>query len=173
MRNVSRWRLRPAIRVAINCAEVRCARHDDAFRDDPVGLCDVPGTGRRGPDGSGGWGGAAANTQDDQAGDAEGALACSDLCEPNRQRQPLDPVARGGRPACATETLYVPGTQTILGHDEVCTDFCYRSKRSPVLHFGLGTTDRIDVLVTTRTGAEQRFRGVPADKSHTLEISTP
>lgn len=69
-------------------------------------------------------------------------------------------------------TLYRPGTEEVLGYEEVRTDFCYRSKRSPVLHFGLGVADTVDVEVTTRDGRTQRFSGLAADRSHTLELAT-
>ena len=70
----------------------------------------------------------------------------------------------------ARVTLYAPGTQTILGFDEVRTDFCYRSKRSPILHFGLGSVECVDVQVTTRDGRTKKFEGLPADKTHALHI---
>ena len=68
-------------------------------------------------------------------------------------------------------TVFRAGTQEILGYDEVRTDFCYRSKRSPILHFGLGAANRIDVQITTRGGGTKRFRDLPADKLHTLGTS--
>jgi hypothetical protein len=68
-------------------------------------------------------------------------------------------------------TLFVTGTQTILGFDEVRTDFCYRSKKSPTLHFGLGSVESVDVQVTTRAGQTQKFKGLPADKTHVLHIN--
>jgi hypothetical protein len=70
-------------------------------------------------------------------------------------------------------TVFKAGTQEILGYDEVRTDFCYRSKRSSTLHFGLGSVDRIDVEVVTRDGREKRFEGVTVDELHTLEIASP
>ena len=70
-------------------------------------------------------------------------------------------------------TIYAPEKQTILGHDEVRTDFCYRSKRSPILHFGLGSETAVNVLVRTRSGAQQEFRNLIADQTHTLTITEP
>ena len=64
--------------------------------------------------------------------------------------------------------IYAPGTTTILGCDDVRTDFCYRSKRSPVLHFGLGSVQQVDITVVTRDGRRQRFEGLTADQIHTL-----
>jgi len=70
-------------------------------------------------------------------------------------------------------TVYNSGTGEILGYDEVRTDFCYRSKKSPLLHFGLGTSDRVDVLLKTRNGRTKRFHGLAADTTHNLEVSRP
>ena len=67
--------------------------------------------------------------------------------------------------------LYAPGTKTILGCDEVRTDFCYRSKRSPILHFGLGAAQKVNVLVETRNGTQQEFKNLKADQTHTLTIT--
>lgn len=71
----------------------------------------------------------------------------------------------------ARVTLFVKETQSILGFDEVRTDFCYRSKRSPTLHFGLGSVDSVDVKVTTRDGRTKKFEGLPADMTHVLHIN--
>jgi len=68
-------------------------------------------------------------------------------------------------------TLFKMGTQEILGHDEVRTDFCYRSKRSPTLHFGLGSISRVDVLVTTRDGQVREFSGLPVDAPYLLRLN--
>lgn len=62
------------------------------------------------------------------------------------------------------------GEQAILGTDEVRTDFCYRSKRSPLLHFGLGPVDQIDIVVTQPNGEKTTFDNLPADQIHTLDI---
>jgi hypothetical protein len=68
-------------------------------------------------------------------------------------------------------TVCKTGTKEILGYDEVRTDFCYRSKKSPTLHFGLGPERVVDVLVRTRTGAQQRFNNLKADHTHTLTVT--
>ena len=60
------------------------------------------------------------------------------------------------------------GATEFLGVDEVRTDFCYRSKRSPVLHLGLGQAARVDVRVVTRYGQEKVFRGLEAGRVHLL-----
>jgi hypothetical protein len=70
-------------------------------------------------------------------------------------------------------TVFKTGTKEILGYDEVRTDFCYRSKKSPTLHFGLGPETTVDVLVKTRSGAEQWFKNLKANQSHTLTIGKP
>jgi hypothetical protein len=70
-------------------------------------------------------------------------------------------------------TVYAAGTQEIVGYDEVRTDFCYRSKKSPTLHFGLGPVETVDIQVTTRDGRIYEFDGLPADKTHLLEINKP
>lgn len=75
-------------------------------------------------------------------------------------------------PAISARVLvYQAGTQTILGSDEVRTDFCYRSKRLPVLHFGLGKVGRVDVrVVRPNGGGEQWICGLAAGKVHTLKL---
>jgi hypothetical protein len=82
-----------------------------------------------------------------------------------------------GRPARtsigARVTLYAAETQRIVGHDEVRTDFCYRSKKSPILHFGLGRETAVNVVVKTRSGAQQEFRNLKADQIHTLTMEKP
>jgi hypothetical protein len=70
-------------------------------------------------------------------------------------------------------TVFKHGTQEILGHDEVRTDFCYRSKKSPTLHFGLGVETAVDVRVRTRSGHERTFESLTVNKSHTLKLSQP
>jgi hypothetical protein len=70
-------------------------------------------------------------------------------------------------------TVFNHGTQEIIGYDEVRTDFCYRSKKSTTLHFGLGAETIVDVRVKTRSGLERLFVNLPADKSHTLKLSQP
>jgi hypothetical protein len=70
-------------------------------------------------------------------------------------------------------TVFKHGTEEILGYDEVRTDFCYRSKKSTTLHFGLGLETFVDVRVRTRSGLEQTFENLPVDKSHALTLSQP
>jgi hypothetical protein len=47
-------------------------------------------------------------------------------------------------------TVFAAGRSEILGYDEVRTDFCYRSKRLPLLHFGLGNVTSVEVEIKTR-----------------------
>lgn len=68
-------------------------------------------------------------------------------------------------------TVFKHGTRNILGYDEVRTDFCYRSRRSPTLHFGLGPETAVDVRVKTRSGGERVFQNLQADQLHTLRIT--
>jgi hypothetical protein len=68
-------------------------------------------------------------------------------------------------------TVSRANTSEILGCDEVRTDFCYRSKRSPTLHFGLGSISRVDVLVTTRVGRAKEFKSLPVDTTHVLHMN--
>ncbi len=70
-------------------------------------------------------------------------------------------------------TVFKHGTRNILGYDEVRTDFCYRSRKSPTLHFGLGPETAVDVRVTTCSGVERLFENLSADHSHTLSMSKP
>lgn len=82
-------------------------------------------------------------------------------------------VVRGPKGTPATNArvrVYQAGTQTILGSDEVRTDFCYRSKRSPILHFGLGKVDRVDVRITLLSGEPMTFAGLAANQLHTISV---
>jgi hypothetical protein len=82
-------------------------------------------------------------------------------------------VVRGpnATPAIGARALvYQAGTQTIVGSDEVRTDFCYRSKRPPILHFGLGTVDRVDVRVTMPGGQPTLFEGLAANQLHAIRV---
>jgi hypothetical protein len=71
----------------------------------------------------------------------------------------------------ATVRLYEAGSDRLLGMDEVRTDFCYRSKRSPVLHFGLGEHETVDLRVT-RGEREVLFGDVAADREIALDLET-
>jgi hypothetical protein len=68
-------------------------------------------------------------------------------------------------------TVYRAGAREILGYDEVRTDFCYRSKRSPTLHFGLGPVETVDIQVTTRQGRTKKFEGLSVDTTHVLPLN--
>ena len=70
-------------------------------------------------------------------------------------------------------TVFKAGTRQILGYDEVRTDFCYRSRKSPTLHFGLKPETDVDVLVKTRSGRQQRFNNLKTDQAHTLTVTQP
>lgn len=64
--------------------------------------------------------------------------------------------------------VYEAGTEKLLGYDEIRTDFCYRSKRSATLHFGLGDVDRVDVRFQLRDGFARTCKGLSADKAWIL-----
>ncbi len=58
-----------------------------------------------------------------------------------------------------------------LGLDEVRTDFSYRSKRPPRLHFGLGPrVTEVDVEIRLPDGDVQRLASVAADRVHPLVV---
>lgn len=67
-------------------------------------------------------------------------------------------------------TVYKHNTNEILGYDEMRTDFCYRSKRAAIVHFGLGNVDKVDVRVVTRDGIKVLFEALSTDKKHLLEL---
>lgn len=62
------------------------------------------------------------------------------------------------------------GTGARLGCDEVRTDFCYRSKRPPVLHFGLGKAAGADVRVSFPGREPRTFPGLEAGAVHVLDL---
>jgi hypothetical protein len=68
----------------------------------------------------------------------------------------------------AKVSVYESGTQRLLGYDEVRTDFSYRSKREPILHFGLGLVDAVDVKVKTQHGDVYEFKTIGADEAYDL-----
>jgi len=70
----------------------------------------------------------------------------------------------------ARVTAYKAGTQTIAGLDEVRTDFCYRSKRHPVLHFGLGAATAIDAMIRTWDGKAYQVTGLQAGGVRTVNL---
>lgn len=70
-------------------------------------------------------------------------------------------------------TLYKAGTRQVIGYDEVRTDFCYRSKKSSMLHFGLGAETDVDVQVRTRSGLERTFERLSGNQVHTLRMNQP
>ena len=70
----------------------------------------------------------------------------------------------------AKVTVYERGSNKILGYDEVRTDFCYRSKKSTTLHFGLGKIKKVDVKLVLRSGRSVVYRDLLADKEHTLSV---
>ncbi len=56
-----------------------------------------------------------------------------------------------------------------LGMQEVRTDYAYRGKRTPILHFGLGSTTTVDVRVDLpHGGSTMWYRGLAADEVHGL-----
>ena len=59
-------------------------------------------------------------------------------------------------------------TSKLLGYDEVRTDFCYRSKKSSELHFGLGRTSAVDIRLETPDGHTRLYRGLPAGGKYLL-----
>jgi len=67
-------------------------------------------------------------------------------------------------------TVLESGTQTILGFDEVRTDFRYRSKKSTTLHFGAGQFETVDVKLTGRNGRETIHSNLNTNAEHTLSL---
>lgn len=68
----------------------------------------------------------------------------------------------------AKVSVYESGTERLLGYDEVRTDFSYRSKHEPILHFGLGLVDSVDVEVKTQQGDIFEFKTIGADEAYDL-----
>lgn len=68
-----------------------------------------------------------------------------------------------------TVKVFRAGTNELLGMDDIRTELCYRSKRFPVLQFGLGTATAVDVEIigpdTTYLAA-----GLEADQVHFLTL---
>lgn len=68
-------------------------------------------------------------------------------------------------------TVYRSGTSEIIGYEEVRTDFAYRSKRNTTLHFGVGSTERVDIRVKSRSGTERLYPNLPTNSTQTLNIN--
>lgn len=68
-------------------------------------------------------------------------------------------------------TVRQAGTSTILGYEELRTDFAYRSKRSSTLHFGLGAADRIDVQLVAPDGWTVQWNGLAADRTYRFDVA--
>lgn len=77
----------------------------------------------------------------------------------------VDPRSDDGTwPVGAVVTVFDTDGEPIAV-DEVRTDYSYRSKRTPLLHFGLGTVDTVDVRITLPfDGGTTWHRAVPADE---------
>jgi hypothetical protein len=74
-----------------------------------------------------------------------------------------------GSPAIGAKvSVYDAHSGTLIGYDELRTDFSYRCKRPPVLHFGLGDASAVDVVVEYR-GAF--FREAVATVDRTIPMS--
>lgn len=67
--------------------------------------------------------------------------------------------------------VYAAGSLSLLGLDEVRTDFSYRSKRSPTLHFGLGAgVTAVDVEIRGPRGETRRVTGLTSDRLHRVVV---
>ncbi len=85
----------------------------------------------------------------------------------------LDVTDESGRTATGARVeVFDAESGERLGLDEVRTDFSYRSKRLPLLHFGLGTAVRVEVGVRLPDGRFERFPGLEANRVHRLVIPT-
>ncbi|MBN1755190.1 VCBS repeat-containing protein, partial [bacterium] len=69
----------------------------------------------------------------------------------------------------STIKIYPHGTLELIGMDDIRTDLCYRSKRYPVLHFGLGEVDTVDVEIF-RNGTHFFAYVLPANQVHYLYL---
>jgi hypothetical protein len=70
----------------------------------------------------------------------------------------------------ARVTAYRAGSRAIVGTDEVRSDFCYRSKRHPVVHFGLGDIDTIDLELRARDGRRFAESGLTSNRVHLIAL---
>lgn len=69
-----------------------------------------------------------------------------------------------------TVKVYAHGTSQLMGMDDIRTDVSYRSKRYPILHFGLGSTDSIDVVISKGNTVYQ-VNGLPTNQLHHIYLS--
>lgn len=67
-------------------------------------------------------------------------------------------------------SVYDSDTARLLGYDEIRTDFAYRSKRPARVHFGLGSSRRVDVELVFPDGTKKTVTELP---SNTVRLVTP
>ena len=79
-------------------------------------------------------------------------------------------VANGTPAIGAKIKIYRSGSTDLIAYDEVRTDFGYRSRRSSILHFGVGKLDKVDVHVTTRDGKKHLFNSIAVNRTHRFTI---
>lgn len=75
-------------------------------------------------------------------------------------------VPGGGFDIGAKVSVYDAGTGDLLGHDEVRTDFSYRSKRTPILHFGLGEVASVRIEIRRPDGSVESHDGLAANTAY-------
>ncbi|MBI3686058.1 MAG: VCBS repeat-containing protein [Actinobacteria bacterium] len=62
-------------------------------------------------------------------------------------------------------TVLGAGDPGVIGYEELRTDFGYRSKRAPKLHFGLGPATTVDLRLATPDGQRLTVTGVAGDRA--------
>jgi arylformamidase len=70
----------------------------------------------------------------------------------------------------AKVSVYDSETDTLLGYDEVRADFSYRSKRTPILHFGVGESTTVDVRIEKQNKQIYTFDKIDVDELLVLSI---
>ena len=68
-----------------------------------------------------------------------------------------------------TVKVYECGSSELIGMEDIRTDFCYRSKRYPILHFGLGDNDSVDLEILG-SDTIYNLNGLPANEVHRIYL---
>lgn len=64
----------------------------------------------------------------------------------------------------AKVSIFDSETDTLIGYNEVRSDFSYRSKRTPILHFGLGHINLVDIVIEKQNGEEYYVNSLNTDR---------
>jgi hypothetical protein len=105
------------------------------------------------------------------AGDDDAKIYFNALSDNGNNWIAVHVLTPGGTPAIGSKvSLYDSETDELLGYEEVRTDFSYRSKKLPVLYFGLGQTSEVDLTITPRLGDAVEYTNLAVNRYWDLSL---